>query len=67
MGLILLNKIKVKSIKSKVKLDLVTDVDMLLIIAKGIRDGTCYAIHWYVKANNKCTKNYDKIKNLRIA
>ena len=34
------------------KLDLLTDIDMLLMIAKGIRGGTCHAIHQYAKAND---------------
>ena len=33
---------------------------MLLMVEKGIRDGICYAIHRYAKANNKYMKNYDK-------
>ena len=33
---------------------------MLLMIRKGIRAGICHAIYWYVKANNRCMKNYDK-------
>ena len=35
---------------------------MLLIVEKGIRWGICHAIHQYVKANNKYTKDYDKNK-----
>ena len=31
--------------KTKVKLDLLTDIDMLLMITKGIRGGICHAIH----------------------
>ena len=42
------------------KLKLLTDIDMLLMIEKGIRGGICNAIHWYVKANNKYKKNYNK-------
>ena len=42
------------------KLDISTDIDTLLKEEKGIRGGICHAIHWYVKANNICTKNYDK-------
>ena len=38
---------------TKVKLDLLTDIDMLLIIEKGIRRGICHAIHQCAKANNK--------------
>ena len=33
---------------------------MLLMMRKGIRAGICHAIYWYVKANNRCMKNYDK-------
>ena len=33
---------------------------MLLMIEKGLRGGMCQSIHWYVKANNKYMKNYDK-------
>ena len=43
-----------------VKLELITDPDMLLIVQKGIRGGTCHAIHRYGKANNKYMKNYDE-------
>ena len=31
--------------KTKVKLDLLTDIDMLLTIEKSIRDRICHAIH----------------------
>ena len=49
--------------KPKVKLDLLTDIDLLLMIEKGIRGGgICHAIHQYVKANNKDMKDYDKDK-----
>ena len=37
-----------------------TDIDMSLMVEKGIRDKTCHAIHRYAKANNRYTKNYDK-------
>ena len=30
--------------KTKVKLDLLTDIDKLLMLGKGIRGGTCHAI-----------------------
>ena len=46
--------------KTRVKFELLTDVDMLLIVEKGIRDGICHSIHRYAKANNKYMKNYNK-------
>ena len=48
--------------KKKVKLELLTDIDMLLMVEKGIRGGICTAVHWYAKANNKYMKDYDKNK-----
>ena len=46
--------------RTGVKLELLTDIDMLLMVAKEIRIGNCQAIHWYTKANNKYMNNYDK-------
>ena len=46
--------------KTRVKLELLTDYDMLLMVEDGIRDGMCQAIHRYAKANNKYVNNYDK-------
>ena len=48
--------------RTEVKLELLTDVDMLLMVEKGIRRGICHALHQYVKANNKDMKDYDKDK-----
>ena len=48
--------------KTKVKLDLLADVNMLLMVGKGIRGGLCHAIKRYVKAINKYMNNYDKNK-----
>ena len=42
--------------KTKVTLDLLTDIDMLLIVEKGIRGGICHAIHRYAKTSNKYMK-----------
>ena len=48
--------------KTEVKLELLTNVDMLLMVEKGIRGGICHAIHRYAKANNKYIKNFDENK-----
>ena len=48
--------------KVKVKLDLLTGIDMLLMVKKGIRGGICHSIYQYAKANNKYMKDYDKNK-----
>ena len=47
--------------KTEVKLELLTDVDMLLMVEKGIRGGICHVMHGYEKANNKYMKNYKKL------
>ena len=43
--------------KAGVELELLTDIDMLLIVEKGIRDGICHAIDRNARANNKYMKN----------
>ena len=48
--------------RTKIKLELLTDVDMLLMVEKGIRGGICHAIYRYVKASSKYMKNYNKYK-----
>ena len=48
--------------KTKVKLQLLTDIDMLLMVEKLIRRGICHAIHQYTKAKNKYMKNYNENK-----
>ena len=35
--------------KAKAKLDLLTDIDMLLMVEKGIRGGLCHSIYRYEK------------------
>ena len=46
--------------KTGVKLELLTDYDMLMMVEKGIRGGICQATYRYDKANNKHMNNYDK-------
>ena len=43
-----------------IKLELITDIDHLLLLEKGIRGGICQAIVQFVKANNKYLNNHDK-------
>ena len=47
---------------NKVKIDIFTDIDMLLMVEKGIRGWICKSIYRYAKANNKYMKDYDKNK-----
>ena len=48
--------------KTNVKLELLTDYDILLMVEEGIRGGICHSIHRYAKANNKYMENYDENK-----
>ena len=48
--------------KSKVKLDLLKNFDMLLMVEKCISSEIFHAIHQNVKNNNKYMKNYDENK-----
>ena len=41
---------------------MLTDVDILLMVEKGIRGGVCHAVYRYAKENNKYMKNYNKDK-----
>ena len=44
------------------KLDLLTNTDMLLMVEKGIRGGIYHTIYWYVETNHKYWKRCDKNK-----
>ena len=46
--------------KTKVKLDLLTNIEILLMVEKYIRGRICHSIYRYVKANNKYMKDYDE-------
>ena len=46
--------------KTGVELELLTDIDMLLMVEKGIRGRIYHAIHRHAKANNKYMETYDK-------
>ena len=52
--------------KDKVKLDLLTGIDMLLIVEKVIRSVIGHAFHQYAEANNKYMKYYDEDKEFCI-
>ena len=49
--------------KAKVKLDLLIDIDMLLMVEKGIRGGICHSIYRYIKTE---IETMIKIKNYQI-
>ena len=38
--------------KTKIKLEMITDIDMLQRLEKGIRGGICNTLHQYAKTNN---------------
>ena len=48
--------------KTEVKLDLLTYIDILLMVEKNVRGWICHSIYQYAKANNKYMKHYNKSK-----
>ena len=48
--------------KTDLKFELLSDINMLLMIEKLIRGGICNTIHRCAKANDKYMKDYDKNK-----
>ena len=51
---------KVDLKKDEVKFDLLTDIDILLVVEKGIIGGICCFIYGFAKANTKYMKDYEK-------
>ena len=43
-------------------LEQLTDVDMWLMVEKGIRGGMCHTIYHYAKVDNKYMEDYDQNK-----
>ena len=48
--------------KTEVKLELLTDIDMLLTVERGIRGGISDTINRYAKTYHKCMKEHHKNK-----
>ena len=46
--------------KLEVEVELLTDIDILLMVEKSIKGVMCHAIHRYAIANNKYLNNYNK-------
>ena len=47
---------------TKIKKDFLTDIDMLSMVEKVIRERICHSIYQYAKDNNKYMKDFDKNK-----
>ena len=46
--------------KREAKLELLTYIDMLLMVGKGTGGAICHSIHRHKKASNKYLESYDK-------
>ena len=53
--------------KTKVELELLTNIDMLLMVEKRMRKGKYYPINRYAEGNNKYIKDYDKKKKIVVS
>ena len=51
---------------TKVKLDLLTHIDVLLIVEKGINGGICHYFHQYAKAKKNLWKIVIKVKTSHL-
>ena len=49
--------------RTEVKLELISDIDMLFMIEEGIKGGICHSVLRHTKANNKYMKDYDENKD----
>ena len=50
--------------KTKVKIGLLIDIDMILMVKEDIRGGICHSIYQYAIANSKKMRDYAKNKEL---
>ena len=48
--------------KAKEKFKLWTDIGMLRVVEKRIKEDICHTINWYAKTINRDMKNYDNNK-----
>ena len=48
--------------QTRIKLELLTDIEMLLMIKNAVKGGMYHTIYRYARANIKYMKNYDKNK-----
>ena len=51
---------------TEIELELISDIDMYVFVAKGIRGGISYIAKRFSKANNKYMKSYDDKKQVNI-
>ena len=48
--------------KTEKRLESLADMNILLMVQKGIKGGICHMIHRYTKANNNYMENYGQNK-----
>ena len=49
---------------SGIKLERISDIDVLLMLEEGRRGGICHSVFRHAKVNNKYMKDYDKKKRI---